>query len=237
MARQLASGVVQISPSTPGVRLPSFSDTRFTAIALAEYELTRNRCRAFTLRQSCSRVALAIRICSPLTRRCTVGQSIRSHAPPAGKAAESALTGLILACLLSGGFGIRSRHTKPHGSQRPFRVEHVVSYPDDYCPAFACSVIPYPLPIHTLCSSLTRPAHPGGKITGLPSSTAMTRWGGCCLSTGGAVSACPDLKARHPTACPFGSGAYSYFRLFNVTVVAAVHLGSPDHRAWPLIRL
>src|SRR5450759_502509 len=51
------------SPSTPGVRLPSFSDTRFTASALAEYELTRNRCRAFTRRQSRSRVALAIRIC------------------------------------------------------------------------------------------------------------------------------------------------------------------------------
>src|ERR1700730_10189690 len=42
MACHLASGVVQISPSTPGVRLPSFSDTRFTANALAEYELTRN---------------------------------------------------------------------------------------------------------------------------------------------------------------------------------------------------
>src|ERR1700732_1092851 len=41
MARHLASGVVQISPSTPGVRLPSFSDTRFTASTLAEYELTR----------------------------------------------------------------------------------------------------------------------------------------------------------------------------------------------------
>jgi len=43
--------------------------------------------------------------------------------------------------------------------------------------------------------------------TGLPSSTAMTRWGGCCLSTGGAVSTCLASGARHPTACHFGSGA------------------------------
>jgi hypothetical protein len=41
----------------------------------------------------------------------------------------------------------------------------------------------------------------------------MTRWGGCCLSTGGAMSACPNPLTGHPTACHFGSGAYSYFRL------------------------
>lgn len=52
MACHLASGVVHVSPSTPGVRLPSLSDTRFTANVLAENELTRNRCRAFTRRQS-----------------------------------------------------------------------------------------------------------------------------------------------------------------------------------------
>src|ERR1039457_3673875 len=103
------------------------------------------------------------------------------------------------------------RHSTPHGSQRPFRVEHVVSYPDHYSPAFACSAIPCPLPIHTPCDVLTRPAHPDGKATGLPSSTAMTRWGGCCLSTGSTMSVCPDLRAGHPIACPFGSGAYSYF--------------------------
>jgi len=67
MACHLAPGVVHFSPSTPGVRLPSFSDTRLTANALAENELTRNLCRAFTRRQFCSRVALAIRICSLLT--------------------------------------------------------------------------------------------------------------------------------------------------------------------------
>src|SRR5258707_11041537 len=129
------------------------------------------------------------------------------------EAAEPACAGRILACLLSRGFGIQSRHSTPHGSQRPFRVEHVVSYPDHYSPAFACSAILCPLPIYTPCGVLTRPAHPGGKTTGLPSSTAMTRWGGCCLSTGGVVSACPATGARHTTACHFCSGALSYFCL------------------------
>jgi hypothetical protein len=56
----------------------------------------------------------------------------------------------------------------------PFRVEHVVSYPNHYSPAFACSAIPCPLPIDVPCDALTRPAHPDRKTTGLPSSTAMT---------------------------------------------------------------
>jgi hypothetical protein len=44
----------------------------------------------------------------------------------------------------------------------PFRVEHVVSYPGDYDPAFACSVIPCPLPIqHAL--QLAYPAGPSGR--------------------------------------------------------------------------
>ena len=70
---------------------------------------------AFTPRRPCSRVTLAIPVCCPLARL----------AP--GKAAESAFSNLILACLLLRRFGIRSRHSTPHGSQRPFRVEHVVS--------------------------------------------------------------------------------------------------------------
>jgi len=82
-------------------------------------------------------------------------------------------------------------------------VEHVVSYPNHYSSAFACSAIPCPLPVRTPRGVLTRPAHPDGKTTGLPSSTAMTWWGGCCLSTGGHVSACPESEAGHPTACHF----------------------------------
>jgi len=57
---------------------------------------------------------------------------------------------------------MQCRSTTPRGSQRPFRVEHVVSYPNRYSPAFAFSAIPYPLPLHTLCSSLTdRPIRSG----------------------------------------------------------------------------
>src|SRR5688572_27758766 len=42
----------------------------------------------------------------------------------------------------------------------------------------------------------------------------------------------PKEESGHPTACRFGSGAYSYFRLPIMTiVVTAVHLRSPDHRA------
>ena len=43
----------------------------------------------------------------------------------------------------------------------------------------------------------------GRKSTGLPSSTAMTRWGGCCLSTGGAESACPKNTGRTSGRLPF----------------------------------
>ena len=103
-------------------------------------------------------------------------------------------------------------------------MEHVISYPDGYSPAFAFSAIRYPLSPHVLCSAQTPAALPQGRTTGLPSFTALTRWGGCCLSTGGLSSVCPERLTEHPTACHFGSGAYSYFRLFHVTVVPTVHL-------------
>src|SRR6266403_2677989 len=165
-----------------------------------------------------------------------MGQSTWSHAPPSGKAAESVFTDLMTC--LPPAEGIRHTLSPFHTTRKsaPFRVEHVVSYPDHYSPAFACSAILCPLPIHTPCGVLTRPAHPGGKTTGLPSSTAMTRWGGCCLSTDGLVSVCRDGNTGHPTACRFGPGVCSYFRLLCFTVVTTVHLDSPDHRAWPLVR-
>ena len=113
------------------------------------------------------------------------------------------LTNLILADLLLRGFGIRSRHFTPRGSQRPFRVEHVVSYPNHYSPALACSAIPYPLPLHTLRSSFTRPAHPDGRTTGLPSSMTLTRWGGCCLSTDGTCVSVSRVKSGTSDRMPF----------------------------------
>jgi hypothetical protein len=38
-------------------------------------------------------------------------------------------------------------------------------------------------------------------------------------------------KNEHPTACHFGPGAFSYFRPLIFTIVATVHLSSPDHQA------
>ena len=42
-------------------------------------------------------------------------------------------------------------------------MEHVVSYPDCYSPAFAFSAIPCPLSLRTLCSSQTPEAHTAGE--------------------------------------------------------------------------
>lgn len=51
------------------------------------------------------------------------------------------------------------------------------------------------------------------------------------------LSACPDSQAGQPTACRFGPGVCSYFRLPLITAVSTVHVCSPDHRAWPLVRV
>jgi hypothetical protein len=45
------------------------------------------------------------------------------------------------------------------------------------------------------------------------------------------VSVSRTTEMGHPTACHFGSGAFSYFRLLQITIVTAVHLSSPDHPA------
>lgn len=50
-ASDLVSGVDQIAPSTPGVHLPWFSVTRFTAKALPLSEWMSKRCNAFALRR------------------------------------------------------------------------------------------------------------------------------------------------------------------------------------------
>ena len=49
MAVIFCSGVFQIAPSTPGVRLPVFSATRLTARALPLNEWVSKRGLAFTL--------------------------------------------------------------------------------------------------------------------------------------------------------------------------------------------
>jgi hypothetical protein len=68
-ASDLVPGVDQIAPSTPGVHLPWFSVTRFTAKALPLSERMSKRCNAFALRRLPSCHAFTIRTCKLLTRR------------------------------------------------------------------------------------------------------------------------------------------------------------------------
>src|SRR4051812_4073675 len=75
MASHRLSGESHSSRSTPAVRAPWFCVTRRTAYSFADNVRVSIRCRAFTLRQSPSRVAFAIRICIPLTFRSTRRQS------------------------------------------------------------------------------------------------------------------------------------------------------------------
>nr|AVE20680.1 Hypothetical protein [Pseudomonas aeruginosa] len=67
MEKAKVTGVDQILPSTPGVLLPLFSVTRFTANILPLNERVSSRCKACTLPHLPSRVALAIRTWSRFT--------------------------------------------------------------------------------------------------------------------------------------------------------------------------
>jgi len=79
MASHRASGESHFTQSTPAVRAPWFIATRRTADALADHERVRDRCKAFTLRQSPSCVAFAIRICITRTFRSVRRQSMSPH--------------------------------------------------------------------------------------------------------------------------------------------------------------
>lgn len=82
-------GVSHSCRSTPGVRFPWFSVTRFTASAFALNERVSHRCRDFTLRQSPSDVAFAKRCCMIRTFRWIWRQSIAAHSFGACEDAES----------------------------------------------------------------------------------------------------------------------------------------------------
>lgn len=75
MAAHRLSGESHSSRSTPAVRAPWFCVTRRTAYSFADNVRVSIRCKDFTLRQSPSRVAFAIRICILLTFRSTRRQS------------------------------------------------------------------------------------------------------------------------------------------------------------------
>ena len=69
-----------------------------------------------------------------------------------------------------------------------------------------------PLPtVSSRASQLADPCGPSvqGKTLGLPSSTTMTWWGGCCLSTGGSASVCPHGQKRTSDRLPFLAQAHS----------------------------
>ncbi|MCY1232807.1 hypothetical protein D9M72_453220 [compost metagenome] len=91
MASHRASDVSHFTRSTPAVRAPWFIATRRTADALADHERVRDLCKAFTLRQSPSCVAFAIRICITRTFRSTRRQSMSPHLPGTPEGADSSL--------------------------------------------------------------------------------------------------------------------------------------------------
>lgn len=62
--------------STPDVRFPLLDVTRFTANALASKEVTKRRCKAFTLLYLFSFCAFAMRTCSFRTLRSHLFQSM-----------------------------------------------------------------------------------------------------------------------------------------------------------------
>src|SRR2546426_6168951 len=116
MALDLALGVCQITLSTPGVFLPRFSVTRFTAKALAAKEWVSSRCKAFTLPQRPSRVALTMRACSLLTWRSHCGQSSCSQCGALPEDAHMDDSMFICDFLLRRFYQL-SRHERPAGSQ------------------------------------------------------------------------------------------------------------------------
>src|SRR5260221_3602578 len=80
MAVAFCSGVFQVCPSTPGVRLPVFCVTRLTASALPLNECVSKRCKAFTLPHLPCWVACAIRVWSRRTFRSARRQLRWCHA-------------------------------------------------------------------------------------------------------------------------------------------------------------
>src|SRR5260370_25402385 len=71
IALAFAAGVFHVTLSTPGVFLPLFSVTRFTANARPLNEWVSSHCRAFTLLWRPALTALTLRVCFPPTLRFT----------------------------------------------------------------------------------------------------------------------------------------------------------------------
>ncbi len=113
------SGESHSSRSTPAVRAPWFCVTRRTAYSFADNVRVSIRCRAFTLLQSSSRVAFAIRICIPLSRSVPLDANNlrRTSCPARGKAQIHPFGRVLSAALLPwGDQPSSSRHICPSGA-------------------------------------------------------------------------------------------------------------------------
>jgi hypothetical protein len=120
--RAFDTGVDHTTLSTPGVLCPRFSVTRRTANALPLNERVRNLCKAFTLRQFRSFVALAIRICRFRTFPVTVAQSMPCHSIRSAEDADAGLStrhflssNCMLTCCLLEESQARRRKSPPAG--------------------------------------------------------------------------------------------------------------------------
>src|SRR5260370_3195226 len=86
--------------STPGVFLPWFSVTRFTARALPLNEWVRRRCSVFTFPHFPSCVALTMRVCSRLTLLWAFRQSMACHPTSSWETAPAGCWSAVI-CLVS----------------------------------------------------------------------------------------------------------------------------------------
>jgi hypothetical protein len=123
--RAFDTGVDHTTLSTPGVLCPRFSVTRRTANALPLNERVRNLCKAFTLRQFRSFVALAIRICRFRTFPVTLAQSMPCHSIRSAEDADAGLStrhflssNCMLTCCLLEKSQARRRKSPPAGILR-----------------------------------------------------------------------------------------------------------------------
>ena len=146
--RLLAPGRSRSSPSTPGVRFPWFSVTRRTARALPLNEWVSRCCKALTLPHlppaSPSRYALGA------DARSGGPCASRWRASPSGRGRPHQQAELLSSACLLGRFAKLSRAERPEGSRPAFAWGDVArcSTPirADYRPAFAFSLLLYPLP-------------------------------------------------------------------------------------------
>ncbi len=144
MALIFCSGVDQRTRSTPGVRLPLFSVTRFTAKALPLNEQVRSRCKALTLPQRPNCDALTIRACSRSTCRSHCCQLIWSQSVTPAEDAHAECSTFICVFLMRR-FCLFSRQSRLAGSLPALGREAATSYPLYYGTALAFSSVLYPL--------------------------------------------------------------------------------------------